>query len=61
MAKWWVDTPSGWRFGFPKIWDSEMSPSITKWMHDEGWPEDNLEDLQWLRMWEWKESEDDQS
>jgi len=34
-----VDPPSGWRYGFPKIWNSVKHPDMRQWMIDNGYPE----------------------
>jgi hypothetical protein len=33
-----VDPPSGWRYGFPKVWDKAKHPDLTRWMIDNGYP-----------------------
>ena len=38
--KMWVDPPEGWRFGFPKIWDTELHDSVLDWLDDRGYPKD---------------------
>jgi hypothetical protein len=35
----WVDPPSGWRYGFPKIWNRKEHPDMRQWMIDNGYPE----------------------
>lgn len=49
MAKIWVDPPSGWRYGFPKVWDSDKHPDLRGWLRTAGYPED---DLNHVRCWE---------
>ena len=39
MTKVWVDPPEGWRYGFPKIWDSVEHPNMLTWLHWAGYPE----------------------
>ena len=34
-----VDPPSGWRYGFPKIWNRVKHPDMRQWMIDNGYPE----------------------
>jgi hypothetical protein len=34
----WVDPPSGWKYGFPKIWDNELHPNMESWLVREGYP-----------------------
>jgi hypothetical protein len=50
--KYWVDPPSGWRYGFPKIWDSEEYPNIVGWLLKSGYPAKDIEfTCGYLRMW----------
>lgn len=35
----WIDPPSGWKFGFPKIYDREKNPDFNKWLIDNGYPQ----------------------
>lgn len=50
--KQWIDPPSGWRYGFPKVWDPELDTDISKWLIDSGLPESELEfALNYLRCW----------
>lgn len=53
MAKMWVDPPSGWRYGFPKVWDSEEEPDVDEWLRKNGYPPD--ESATYVRMWEYVE------
>ena len=39
----WVDPPSGWQYGFPKIWNGEGD--ITDWLVDNGYPIQKIEQL----------------
>ena len=34
-----VDPPSGWLYGFPKVWDKVQHPDLTQWLIDNGYPE----------------------
>ena len=34
----WVDPPSGWRYGFPKVWDQALNPDFNAWLIAEGYP-----------------------
>lgn len=38
-AELWVDPPSGWRYGFPKVWNQKEHPDMRQWMIDNGYPE----------------------
>lgn len=48
----WVDPPSGWKYGFPKVWDGEGN--FMKWLVKEGYPQreiDSLGDCFYVREW----------
>ena len=34
-----VDPSSGWRYGFPKVWDKTTHPDLTRWLIENGYPE----------------------
>lgn len=60
MKKYWVDPPSGWKYGFPKVWDSIENHNVNEWMIDNGYPEKMIEsmgDSFYCRMWEYQEDE----
>lgn len=47
-----VDPPSGWRYGFPMVWDKEKQPELREFLKEKGYPEDDLEfALSHIRMW----------
>lgn len=52
--KLWVDPPSGWRFGFPKIWDKVKYPDFKSWLIYQGYPEEEYERYNgnYIRYWE---------
>ena len=35
----WIDPPSGWMYGFPKIYDPETDGEINEWLKREGYPD----------------------
>jgi hypothetical protein len=35
----WVDPPSGWRYGFPRLYDPAADGDMTAWMIANGYPE----------------------
>jgi len=35
----WVDPPSGWRYGFPRLYDPAADGDMTEWMIAQGYPE----------------------
>jgi len=48
----WVDPPSGWKYGFPKVWDGVGS--MREWLIEEGYPQreiDSLGESFHVRMW----------
>lgn len=49
----WVDPPSGWRYGFPKIWNGEGD--LREWIISKGYPKreiDRMGDYFFIRQWE---------
>lgn len=60
MSKIWVDPPSGWKYGFPKVWDSEKDGDALQWMIANGYPQkeiDNCGEHFYTRQWEAKDGE----
>lgn len=60
MTKLWVDPPSGWKYGFPKIWDGEGN--MTEWLLDEGYPQkeiDSCGDYFFVRQWPVDQDDED--
>jgi hypothetical protein len=52
MNKLWIDPPSGWRYGFPKIWDPQQEPDLQVWLIQSGYPEHEVKfGLQYYRQW----------
>jgi hypothetical protein len=55
MKKVWVDPPSGWRYGFPKIYDRlEDGEDMHAWMVAQGYPQaeiDRMGDYFFVRCW----------
>jgi hypothetical protein len=48
----WVDPPSGWRYGFPKIWNGEGN--MTEWLLSEGYSQQEIDscgDYFFVRQW----------
>lgn len=56
----WVDPPSGWRYGFPKIWNKKVP--IQQWLLDNGYPK---QDVEWaskrMRWWPVAEGDDNET
>lgn len=46
----WVDPPSGWRYGFPKIYKHDRS--VKQWLIDNGYPENDVDwAAEYIRCW----------
>ena len=57
----WIDPPNGWRYGFPKIYNTESGMTIMEWLVSEGYPQKEIDYLGRLfYMRQWKAAEDDQ-
>ena len=51
-TKFWFDPPSGWMYGFPKLWDFDKSPDLRQWFLDNGYPEKDVDfAMNYLRHW----------
>ncbi len=50
-----VDPPSGWRYGFPRVYDRlEHGPDMLAWLVQEGYPQseiDRMGDQFYVRQW----------
>jgi len=50
MNRVWIDPPSGWQYGFPKIWDKQQP--IVEWLIENGYPPAEIEFARkYLRIW----------
>ncbi len=49
-----IDPPSGWRYGFPKIYDKDPDEDIEKWLLNNGYPQKELDwgAAKYCRFWE---------
>lgn len=56
MSRVWVDPPSGWKYGFPKIWERKTDDEdMNEWLVSEGYPRSVIENygsVFYVRMWE---------
>lgn len=39
----WVDPAEGWKYGFPKIYDSDTDGTMTEWLLKNGYPESMIQ------------------
>ena len=56
--KLWIDPPSGWKYGFPKVYDREVDGNCTEWMLKNGYPQkeiDSCGDHFYVRQWEYED------
>lgn len=37
----WVDPPSGWRYGFPKLWNDDYEP-LEEFLVNNGYPQSEV-------------------
>ena len=50
----YIDPPSGWQYGFPKIYDSSKDPDVYTWLIEQGYPQaeiDRLGEQFYWRSW----------
>jgi hypothetical protein len=45
LAKHLVDPPGGWRYGFPKVYDSGLEITLRDWLVVEGYPKHEIDKL----------------
>jgi hypothetical protein len=51
----YIDPPSGWKYGFPKVYDPDVDGDCTKWMLANGYPQKEIDacgDHFYVRQWE---------
>lgn len=51
----WVDPPSGWKYGFPKVMTKEESKNVDKFLKDQGYGGDS--GFKFCRFWKATEEE----
>lgn len=57
MEKVWVDIPSGWHYGWPKVWDRDAQPDFAQWLKDMGCPKELFQlALRYSRMWNYEDN-----
>lgn len=54
MTKYWVDPPSGWKFGFPKIYDMDADGPLADWVAANGY----TGSFEYVRMWEARDDDE---
>lgn len=51
----WMDPPSGWRYGFPKLYDCQADQDLYDWLVAQGYPQQEIEAMGeyfFMRSWE---------
>jgi len=54
--KQWVDVPTGWAHGWPKLYDPEKDGDLLEWIHRMGYEGS----LDWVRSWYQEEEKKDE-
>jgi hypothetical protein len=63
MSKIWIDPPSGWRYGFPKIYSEAVEGPFYSWLVREGYPQAEIDSFGnnfWCRQWNVEPTEEDE-
>ena len=47
MSLRWIDIPSGWMHGWPKLYDENKDGEFQQWLKDNGCPDD----VEFIRSW----------
>ena len=56
MDKVWVDIPSGWQWGWPKVWDPTTDPDFEAWLVKMECPVKLFQlALRYSRMWPYQD------
>lgn len=54
-----IDPPSGWRYGFPRLFDPDKDGNMRDFLVKNGYPETSVDfALQYIRCWEHNPEED---
>lgn len=62
MKKLYIDPPSGWKYGFPKIYNPATDGKVMDWLVENGYPQkeiDSCGDYFFTRQWEVEDEEQD--
>lgn len=52
MAKMMIDPPSGWRYGFPRVYDEAQDGAMREFLLAAGYPERDVDfALEHMRSW----------
>lgn len=57
----YIDPPSGWRHGFPAVYDPVQDGSVRDWLISKGYPEKDIDfALKYCRVWPAEDLEDEE-
>jgi hypothetical protein len=59
----YIDPPSGWKYGFPKVLPDEHKSRAREWLIEQGYPEKVIESYGehfYCRHWQQEENVDEQ-
>jgi hypothetical protein len=51
----YIDPPSGWRYGFPRVIPEDRRNELNKWLVENGYPQSEIDSLGkyfYVRIWE---------
>jgi hypothetical protein len=57
----WIDPPSGWKYGFPRVFDTEKDGDMYEWLTANGYPEkvrESYGEYFYIRQWLTDEEEE---
>jgi hypothetical protein len=59
--KYYIDPPSGWRYGFPKVYDETKDGTIEEFLIKNGYPKKDIEfAVKYTRYWKAKDDSDEE-
>jgi hypothetical protein len=56
----YIDPPSGWRYGFPKVYPEEAQGRTKEWLVENGYPQSEIDKMKehfYCRYWEGEKDE----
>ncbi len=56
-----IDPPSGWKYGFPKVYDNPDNFTMEEWLVKNGYPEREFDKdgkAYWIRTWNEEDDEE---
>ena len=59
----YIDPPSGWKYGFPKVIPENQKNRVHQWLIEQGYPKEELDKMGehfYCRWWDQEENVDEQ-